>query len=224
MGKFKVVSLDMFQTLVNVESRVQHIWKPILADRFTPERAVENARLLLSRFLVHWAERREAGSFCLLKDVYERSFVDVFEHAQVSYDVSEASTILFREQAQSEFYEDTLTFLDHVTKKYCVCIVSDADDAMVPSFHQDYKIQLFTSERHRSYKNDENNTMFKEMLRHYAVDASQVIHIGDSVSDVAGAKRQGLAACWLNRDGRTWSHESKPDYIVESLHELRDIL
>ncbi|MNE75642.1 Pyrimidine 5'-nucleotidase YjjG [compost metagenome] len=83
---------------------------------------------------------------------------------------------------------------------------------------------MFTSEQFQSYKNDENNIMFKEMLKFYNADPSKVLHIGDSVSDIVGANREGITTCWLNRNKRTWEHQVKPDYVIESLNDLEGIL
>ncbi|WP_152669206.1 HAD family hydrolase [Paenibacillus sp. DMB20] len=71
---------------------------------------------------------------------------------------------------------------------------------MIARFYTDYGIHTFISEQYQSYKNDDKNTMFKELLKFYNADPRKVIHIGDSISDVVGAKREGIIACWLNRD------------------------
>ncbi|MDF2924777.1 MAG: hypothetical protein K0R57_3691, partial [Paenibacillaceae bacterium] len=162
--------------------------------------------------------------FYLMHDVYERSFRDFFGEIGHGYDTAEAVNILFREHALSHFYTETAGFLERVSREYQVCIVSDADDAMIFGFYEQYGVRLFTSERHQSYKNDHKNTMFKELLQFYGVQPGQVIHIGDSASDVLGADREGIITCWINRDNRTWQHEVKPDYIIESLDQLDDIL
>lgn len=51
MGSFEVISLDMFQTLVNVESRREQIWKRILQESYTYEIACEHGRSLLSQYI-----------------------------------------------------------------------------------------------------------------------------------------------------------------------------
>lgn len=224
MKHFEVVSLDMFQTLVNVDSRIEQIWKPILSNTYTQEVANECAQLLLKYFLEYWAQMKNTQQFFLMKEVYGRSFVSVFEHLDLSYDSIAANKGLFEEHTLSEFYEDTLEFLNRISEDYKICIVSDADDAMLPSFYTNYGIHMFSSEQFQSYKNDENNIMFKEMLKFYNADPSKVLHIGDSVSDIVGANREGITTCWLNRNKRTWEHQVKPDYVIESLNDLEGIL
>ncbi|MMZ58982.1 Pyrimidine 5'-nucleotidase YjjG [compost metagenome] len=221
---FEVVSLDMFQTLVNVDSRIEQIWKPILSNTYSQEYANECAQLLLSYFLENWAQMKNAKQFFLMKEVYERSFVSVFEHLNLSYDLTAANKSLFEEHTLSEFYDDTLDFLNRISADYRICIVSDADGAMLPSFYTDYGIRMFASEQFQSYKNDAHNTMFKELIKFYNTDPGKVIHIGDSVSDIVGANREGICTCWLNRNKRAWEHQVRPDYIIETLSELEGIL
>lgn len=201
----------MFQTLVDVDSRVEQIWKPILQSNFTRKGAEEYGQLLLSHFSAQWMEVRQAGQFVLMKEVYQNSFKQLFYEHQISFDTAEAVRILFQEHTFSHFYDETLDFLDHISSNYKVCIVSDADHAMIPNFHEKYKIHTFVSEAYQSYKNDDRNAMFKELLRYYEVHPSEVIHIGDSASDVLGANREGISTCWVNRNKRTWDHPVKPD-------------
>lgn len=224
MKPFEVVSLDMFQTLVNVDSRIEQTWKPILLNTYTRESADECGCLLLNYFFEHWEQMKATKQFFLMSEVYERSFGSLFRQMNMTYEAAAALEILFEEHTRSEFYEDTAAFLNSVLQKYKVCIVSDADEAMTPEFYKKYGIRLFTSERYRSYKNDANNTMFKELLQINHTSPDKVIHIGDSVSDVVGAKREGIKACWLNRHKRVWNHEIAPDFVIESLSDLEFIL
>lgn len=165
MNQFAIVSLDMFQTLVNVNSRIEQIWKPILSDTYSLDTANDCAQLLLDYFFEHSIRLKEAKSFCLTGEVYKLSFESVFQKMNISYELEEAVHILFQERVHADFYEDTVGFLNRVIKKYITCIVSDADLTMIPRFYTDYGIQAFISEHYQSYKNDGKNTMFKELLK-----------------------------------------------------------
>ena len=54
----------------------------------------------------------------------------------------------------------------------------------------------------------------------------QTLHIGDHPEmDVDGARRSGLHAVWVNRDGSAWPAELRePDGVVNDLHELETLL
>lgn len=214
----------MFQTLVNVDSRTEQIWRPILQHHFTEQLAEEYAQSLLKVFFTHWQELRKSGQFFLMSEIYERSFIELFNKKMIPFDAGEAVNILFREHTLSEFYDETVDFLESIFKNHKICIVSDADDAMIPYFYESYGVHLFTSERHQSYKNDDKNTMFKELLKFYRINPKHVLHIGDSVSDILGATREGIVTCWINRSNRVWEYDVKPDFVVESLTEIEEIL
>lgn len=95
---------------------------------------------------------------------------------------------------------------------------------MLPKFYEQYGILLFASEVYKSYKNDKSNQMFKEVIAHYQVTPDRIIHIGDTTSDVLGAKREGITACWVNRNNEPWTEAVKPDYTISNLNELKVIL
>lgn len=53
--------------------------------------------------------------------------------------------------------------------------------------------------------------------------AQAIAHVGDDpLMDVIGARRAGMFAIWLNRDGRTWTHAEQPDLEIRTLTELCD--
>ena len=51
--------------------------------------------------------------------------------------------------------------------------------------------------------------------------AHAIAHVGDDpVMDVIGARRAGMFAIWLNRDGRQWLHAEQPHLEIRNLTEL----
>jgi FMN hydrolase / 5-amino-6-(5-phospho-D-ribitylamino)uracil phosphatase len=64
--------------------------------------------------------------------------------------------------------------------------------------------------------------IFSHLCRQLELDASEIAHIGDDPDlDVIGAKRAGMFAIWLNRDGNAWPHAVPPDLEINDLHGLR---
>ncbi|MEK3904013.1 MULTISPECIES: HAD family hydrolase [unclassified Paenibacillus] len=224
MQSFKVISLDMFQTLVNIESRRAEVWRPILQQKFSEEKALQLGKQLLSRYYAAACEAREAGTFISSREIYYRGFQDVFQESGLDYDCERAVDNLFTQHRLSEMYDDTEAFLHRICRDYQVCIVSDTDDLMLPEFYRNYPISLFTSETYQSYKNDTHNRMFTEVIAHYGVEPEQIIHIGDSASDILGAARAGIKSCWLNRNGQSWELEVKPDVTAGTLEEAHGLI
>jgi putative hydrolase of the HAD superfamily len=63
--------------------------------------------------------------------------------------------------------------------------------------------------------------IFAHLLELAGVEASEVLHIGDDpIADVAGARRAGMQAMWINRDARAWPDDSPPPRTVSTLAEL----
>lgn len=71
--------------------------------------------------------------------------------------------------------------------------------------------------------------MFEQAQRELSISANQILHIGDHlITDVAGAKRAGFKACWLN-EAKTSLNISKkasllPDFEINNIQELRFLL
>ena len=67
--------------------------------------------------------------------------------------------------------------------------------------------------------------IFELALGECGCDASQVVHVGDSLrSDILGANGCGIRSVWLNRDGAPNGTGITPDHEISDLRELLDIL
>ncbi|WP_340022962.1 HAD family hydrolase [Paenibacillus sp. FSL K6-1096] len=224
MQPFRIISLDMFQTLVNIQGRRAEVWKPLLKQEFSEARSLELGSQLLKGYYTAASAAREAGTFISSREIYYIGFQSISQKYGLDYDSTQAVDNLFAQHRLSEMYADTLAFLERICGEYQVCIVSDTDELMLPEFYRNYPITLFTSEAYQSYKNDSQNRMFTEVIAHYGVEPGQILHIGDSAADILGAARAGIRSCWLNRDGQQWQHEVKPDYTAETLDEVYTLL
>jgi putative hydrolase of the HAD superfamily len=84
--------------------------------------------------------------------------------------------------------------------------------------------QIFISERVESYKKNENGLMFKKVMNHYNCSPDEILHIGDSSSDVIGANNQSIDTCWINRHEYKKAFDIEPTFEVTNLDELREVL
>ena len=63
--------------------------------------------------------------------------------------------------------------------------------------------------------------IFELALDKCGCDASQVVHVGDSLqSDIAGANGCGIRSVWLNQDGAANASGITPDHQISDLQEL----
>ena len=93
---------------------------------------------------------------------------------------------------------------------------------MITDIKQLYSFnRIFVSEELRAYKL--NPKFFNYVIDYYKLKPENILHIGDSLSDIVTPKKLGILTCWLNRDNKKWSHEVQPDFEVKSLLDILEI-
>ncbi len=224
--KFELICIDMFQTLVDVNTRRLFIWKRILKEQYNERLALECARSVAKNVFNKFHESvSENKEFINLKVMFNQFFYKVLKEMNIHFDAKEAVKIFMEEHTNAESYADVEHFFSLIGDSLPICLVSDADYEMIFPILKRYKFdEVFISEKVQSYKNETNSRIFREVLKHYSIDPSKVIHIGDSLSDIVGANRIGIKTCWINRQSEEWRYTPKPDYIVKSLDEVIAII
>lgn len=226
MKKYKVISIDLFQTLVNIETRSEFIWKRILKDEYTEEKR-KKYKGLTSQKVVHVFHETysKQNTFMTLREIFTLCFYEMFEEENVAYCHNEAVDVFMDEHNHSEWYEDSIQFLKDARNHYKICLLTDADDEMIDQLI-DHTIfdHVMTSESVRSYKKNENGKMFKKVMEHFKCSPDEMLHIGDASSDMIGAHRLSIDTCWINRHEYKKHFFIKPTYEVNNLKALMKIL
>lgn len=224
--KFELLCIDMFQTLVNVNTRIPFIWERILRDKYTETLAFECAKSVSKNVFNGFHQSASSNEeFVNLKTMFRPFFKTVLEEMNISFDAQEAVKIFMDEHTNATPYDDVESFFTLLGNMLPMCLVTDADYEMVLPLLKKYKFdEIFISEKVMSYKNEPNSRIFKEVLKHYSINPSKVLHIGDSSSDIIGANRVGIKTCWINRENIEWKYNPRPDYTVKSLNEVIDII
>lgn len=140
-------------------------------------------------------------------------------------DAREASEELYHYWRQPAAFPESHEFL-----KVCpipICIVSNIDtsDLLSATNSHGWSFQhVVTSEMARSYK--PRSEIFKMALSRMGGSASEVLHVGDSLSsDIRGAAGIGIATAWINRAGRKLpDNQVVPTYMTPSLSALLEKL
>lgn len=226
MSPFSVVSVDMFQTLIDVNGLRYYFWRRILGQNYSESLADEYTKQWGNLFPDHFNnEVSEADGFLSLKRIFEDFFADFFPQIDIDFDPKQAAQVQVDIHRLAPPYGDTEVFLEKIREHFNICLVTDSDNEMILPHLDNYAFkQIFISERLKAYKNDPKNRMFQAVINHYPVLPEKIIHIGDMESDIVGASKVGITTCWLNKDGKNWSHSIKPDYEVKSLIEAAAIL
>jgi putative hydrolase of the HAD superfamily len=222
MKKYRLISFDMFQTLVDVNTQKDTVMKTVLEDDYS----VEKGELLwkdANRFVFSYFHKLHNGreSFVEVLRIFEQCYVELFPKYNVKIDPVAGARVLAKAHSKSLFYCDSLPFLEKVQQKYQTCLISDTDLIMVEELLSKVTFdRVYISEKYKAYKFDKCGTLFRAALDEFKINPQEMLHIGDGYSDIAGAKQVGADAAWINRSGGEWNYEIKPDFVVTSLLDL----
>jgi putative hydrolase of the HAD superfamily len=212
----------MFQTLVDVNSRIPFIWKKILQEKYTSKLEEECMRLIGIKIITPYHHiTGQANEFRDLKTLFKPYFKEIKEWLGLDFDEGTAARIFLSEHGFSIPYPDTRPFFEQWNGRTPLCLISDTDDDMILPLLEQYSFDsVFTSENTCAYKGDPRGTIFKAALDHYGLTPERVLHVGDSISDIKGAKSLGIQTCWINRNGNEWPYDIQPDYVIKKLTDL----
>jgi FMN phosphatase YigB (HAD superfamily) len=226
MREFKVVSIDMFGTLVDVNSVRHDVWRTFLKAMYTTELADKywtHASDMVFKYIQDKVIRDRI--YVPPKTIFEMTYIRLFADFGVDFDPKEAAVVLAKHHSLSPPFDDTRSFLNAVGAVYPVCLSTDTDEDMLGPLRQLYPFsRVVTSEEMGAYKTNADNRFFNEVIKHFSVSPGDIIHIGDSAADIIGANEAGIVSCWLNRKNRVLPEGTKPDYQVKSLVEAASIL
>ena len=225
MPAIQLVSVDLFDTLVDLSTGRHTLWHTFLGESSTPAR-VEQAWALTTQMLFTALDQLNAtATYQSLHAVLQACYTEVFARLQVTFDPEEAARVAARYHAQRPWFPEAVPWLEDMRRRYRLCVASDADEAMVGEHVRRYPFdRCFTSESLRVYKGDAQNRFFAAIVRHYALAPGQILHVGDTPAEIVAAQRVGLQTCWVNRSARSWPYERPPTYEVSSLAALGALL
>lgn len=210
---------DIGATMVRAEQRL-HSWLqqyyPRIPENYNqPEqlRALRVEILEQRPDLAHdFTQVRKEG----LRLAGQRSGYDDFDHEA-------AFEILFIARNEVMFFDDSLPSLERLAQSYILGSLSNgnADVSRVGLSH----LMEFSINAIDVGKLKPDPAMFNAALEYLDVAPEQVVHVGDDPhSDVFGALQVGLRTIWVNRSGKEWDAEHRPDAEVSSLQELEELL
>ena len=225
MPAIQLVSVDLFDTLVDLSTGRHTLWHTFLGESSTPAR-VEQAWTLTTQMLFTALDQLNVtATYQSLHAVFQTCYTEVFTRLYITFDPEEAARVAARYHAQCPWFPEAVPWLEDIRRRYRLCVASDADEAMVGEHVRRYPFdRCFTSEGLRVYKGDAQNRFFAAIVRHYALAPSQILHVGDTPAEIVAAQRVGLQTCWVNRSGRSWPYERPPTYEVPSLAALGALL
>ena len=217
---FRLVSFDVFGTLVSVRDGSYDAFRSILTDSGRPDLAVR-------AFWEYWEERNIAHywePYRAYKDICELSLDEAFAHFGIKGDPALIRRY-FEAFAEFNLYPDVSETLDILARRFRLAVVSNIDDDLLAATRLNRNFDLVcTAERASGYKPD--GTLFRYLIEHAGSRLNEILHAGQSqFTDMVGGKPLGLAIVWINRR-RVALHSSvpRPDFVLPDIASLVPIL
>ena len=227
LGKFKLVSMDVFGTLLDIQEVKESFWKVALRDRLSADAAsqlkVHCDQLLFKKF---GSLPDAGGEFLTTRAIFETCMREAFTRFGLDIDPVEATrTYIDCFLIAAPPYAETSQFLDSISKKLPLCLSCDGDNDMLLGPRRLHAFQhVFTSEDLRAYKLYGDGNFFIKVVERSGIKPAEIIHIGDAPAEILGAMKAGVVGCWLNRTKQEWPYSVKPDFQVSSLAEAGRVL
>jgi 2-haloacid dehalogenase len=220
----KLMSFDVFGTLVNVRAGSDDAFASILRD-------VGGEGIDGRAFWEHWETRNIAHywePYRRYRDICETSLGETFAQYGLHGDPALIGRY-FDCFPRFELFPDVAPTLDRLAQMCRLAVVSNIDDDLFALTRLGRTFDLVcTAERARGYKPD--GTLFRYLLAEassrFDVDRDEILHSGQSqFTDMVGAKPLGLTVAWINRRSVAL-HPSvpKPDYVFPDLASLLSIV
>jgi len=155
------------------------------------------------------------------KDLELRSLRETLKQFDARLDAQLLSQRLYDYWRQPKLLPEVRGVLARV--RVPICLVSNIDDAELDAALAHCSLtfnHVVTSERCRAYK--PHPAPFERALGLLRLSPREVLSVGDSWrSDVRGAKTLGIAALWVNRQGRILlAEEEQPDFMAADLRGI----
>jgi HAD superfamily hydrolase (TIGR01549 family) len=217
----KLISLDLFGTLVNVQQSRDTIWRNFLGKDYTEE--LGHRYWDMADVILRHKVNENPTTFKSVRTIFNETYTELFSKINVMYDPILAADALMKGHNLQNIYPDTKQFLRSISTKYQICVSSDCDMEMLAGIHDLHKFDaVFSSEQLGYYKSSKE--FWIHVLDHYNIAPQDVLHIGDANSDIIIPKQLGMITCWLNRHSRIWDSPIRPDFEVNSLKQILEIM
>src|SRR6266852_376182 len=216
----KLISFDVFGTLISVRDSSYSAFERILADAGAHHVAVK-------ALWEHW-EHQNIAHYCdayrSYREICERSLAETFAHFQVVGD-SRLIDRYFEAFPRFFLYDDVVRTLDRLSRGCRLAVVSNIDDDLLALTPLQRNFDLVCSaERAKGYKPD--GTLFRYLIDNAGVPKETIFHSGQSqFTDLVGGKPLGLTIAWINRRSIPLSDSvPRPDYVFQDIASLLQLV
>lgn len=224
LPKPKLLSFDIFGTLIDVRSGCRAAFERILAElegeavQLGPMELWEQwERANIQRYWNH--------PYQSYRDICRASLQEAFRKLDLTGD-PDSIQFYFDAFAQFQRFPDVDDVLNALTLAgYKLAVVSNIDDDLLQATRLGRTFDLVcTSQRARGYKPD--GTLFRYLISGSGLKVDEIFHSGQSQhTDLVGGRPLGLTVAWINRRGLALAESvPKPSFEFRDLRPLVDLI
>jgi 2-haloacid dehalogenase len=223
--RFETLTFDCYGTLIDWESGIFSVLRPILAAH---GKALSDSKLL--ELYSELEPQYQQGEFRPYREVLQAVVRGFGE--RLGFDPSAAEARSLPESlANWRPFPDSVAALRRLKSRFKLAIVSNVDDDLFAASARQLEVgfdQVITAQQARAYK--PSISIFKLALSRIGLPPERVLHVGQSVyHDVIPAKSLGMGTVWVKRvsprpgAGATKAMQGQPDLEVPDLKTLADL-
>ena len=164
------------------------------------------------------------------EEVGTRRFAEVFAQEGVEGDAVACNALYLKNLAIGHYFlPGAEEAVQRLSKKYRLYIASNGNASvqvgrMTSANLYPYFEKVFISE-HLGANKPSKEFFERSFVQIPGFDPRKAMIVGDSLtSDILGGINAGIATCWVNPDHKPGKPEIKPDYEIESIAQLEELL
>jgi 2-haloalkanoic acid dehalogenase type II len=227
LAGIKAISFDADGTLWDFQLVMRHSLGKVMEEleHLDPQAAaaLDIDRMIITRNMV--AEELK-GKTTSLEDIRFQAFKRTLEEInRPNNDLARhLNDVYLRHRFEdTEPYEDVLPTLQTLRERYRLGLLSNGNSYPERCGFEGVFDSVVFSQTHCVEKPDP--AIFRIALRELDCSETELLHVGDSLeNDVEGAHSAGIRCAWLNRNQIQNETDTLPEYEIQSLMELLDIL
>lgn len=220
----RAVTLDFYGTLVThgtceqiyAQSAAGAVSVDVFRRRFDEE-MIAYFDWLTDRHL------HDLDEFPTIRVIYRNVYRKLFAEFGIDKNVENATAMLMDHVARPDLFPETMYAVGRLRERFDLCLVTDADEDMIATALEHTRIEfdhVVISETYRHYKSSKDSPLFQHALARLGTRPEETIHIGDRITDVLGAKWNGLSVIHVKRDGNGLPPDAPtPEATVRDLTE-----
>jgi putative hydrolase of the HAD superfamily len=223
--EFQIISFDAYDTLFPVSPQIEKL-RPLLSKNYADDWDKNLWARLTDGISQFFHERRLTGSeeFVNARYVYRFALMNSKLNAEIDICIDDAVELITRAHAEAEALPGAGELIQSLRAQYkmvVLCTDSDNDFLAKTLAKNNLSFDLVvSSESVRGYKTDPNRGVFHHLLELTKENPEQILHIGDSLSDIVGARKMGISVWLFNPVGKALPSEMPDCQRVHSFKEI----